>query len=565
MKNKDVAAEAVTGSGKTLAFIIPMIEILLRRDESLKKKQIGGLIISPTRELASQTHEVLSTFLTNIPTISSILLVGGTSITDDIEKLQTEGANIITATPGRLEEILTKNLPNLNLHKSLKELEMLVLDEADKLLDMGFEKSLNTILQYLPHQRRTGLFSATQTRQLAMLIKAGLRNPVLIEVKEKKIRNPDSAELEDGSTPSTLKSYYMICEPDRKLTILINFIKRKGLNLKYMLFLSSCACVDYFLTILQPLLPDFGLYGLHGKMKNNRYKIFDTFKSADSGILLCTDVMARGVDIPEVNWVIQYDVPNSASSFVHRSGRTARIGRTGYSLTMLMANEDAYPNFILRNQKVALQQKKALKSDNYEEIINSIRQMQLNDRLVFDKANRAFVSYIQAYSKHECNLILRVKDLNICKLAYGFGLLKLPRMPELKGKDISSFRCVDIDFNKIKYLNKERQKSREEKLLKYLETGVWPGMKVKKRKTPTVPWSESQQRKLNRKERKKRKKEVKWRKIEEGKIKKKKRKNPLSEQEIQELMYDVALLKKHRKQKISDEEFNVEFAGSDQE
>lgn len=98
--------------------------------------------------------------------------------------------------------------------------------------------------------------------------------------------------------------------------------------------------------------------------------------------------------------------------------------------------------------------------------------------------------------------------------------------------------------------NKERQKSREEKLLKYLETGVWPGMKVKKRKTPTVPWSESQQRKLNRKERKKRKKEVKWRKIEEGKIKKKKRKNPLSEQEIQELMYDVALLKKHRKQKV---------------
>lgn len=159
--------------------------------------------------------------------------------------------------------------------------------------------------------------------------------------------------MEDASTPSALKNYYMICEPDRKLTMLVNFIAKKGYELKYMLFLSSCASVDYFLTILRSLLPEVELCGLHGKMKDRRYKTFEKFRKAESGILICTDVMARGVDIPEVHWVIQYDAPSSATSFVHRCGRTARIGRIGYALIMLMPHEDAYVNFILRNQKVS--------------------------------------------------------------------------------------------------------------------------------------------------------------------------------------------------------------------
>ncbi|XKL64320.1 hypothetical protein PGB90_004406 [Kerria lacca] len=561
LKNKDVVAEAVTGSGKTLAFVIPIIEVILKKTEPLKKNAVSALIISPTRELASQTHEVLLKFLSSIENLTSALLVGGNTINEDIQKLKTEGANIIVATPGRLEELITKNFSDINLHKSLKELDMLILDEADKLLDLGFEKSLNVILRYLPIQRRTGLFSATQTHQLEKLVKAGLRNPILIEVKEKKITNPDSSQLEDAATPSALTNYYIICQPNRKLTILVNFIKKKGFNLKYMLFLSSCACVDYFVTILRTLLPEVELYGLHGKMKTRRYKIFEKFKSVESGLLICTDVMSRGVDIPEVHWVIQYDPPSSATSFVHRCGRTARIGRIGYSLTMLLPNEDAYPNFILRNQKVVLKKRNTIKSDNYEEIIDTVRQLQLNNRHIFDKANRAFVSYIQAYSKYECNLILRVKDLDISKLAYGFGLLKLPKMPELKGKDTSYFKSVDIDFNDIKYLNEKREKLREGKLEHYRETGVWPGAK-KKRQKQTIPWSDIKQRKLDRQERKKIKKEKRMQKIEAGKVKKKKRKNVISEQEMEELMKDIALLKKFKKRKISVEDFNKQFADS---
>lgn len=182
-----------------------------------------------------------------------------------------------------------------------------------------------------------------------------------------------SDQLENESTPSTLSNYYMICRPDHKLAVLIEFVKKKGYNLKYMLFFSSCAMVEYFLSILKHLLPEIPLYGLHGKMKTKRHVVFDKFKLCASGkknrhvvksffirklfvpfsgMLLCTDVMARGIDIPEVHWVIQYDAPNTASSFVHRCGRTARIGHLGHALTLLMPNEDAYPNFILRNQKV---------------------------------------------------------------------------------------------------------------------------------------------------------------------------------------------------------------------
>ncbi|KAK7595137.1 hypothetical protein V9T40_001570 [Parthenolecanium corni] len=559
IKNKDVAAEAVTGSGKTIAFLIPMLEKLVKRSEPLKKKEIGGLVISPTRELASQTHEVLLKFLANIPNLSSLLLVGGNPISDDVQKLKNKGGNIIIGTPGRIEELLTKNFPEIQFHRSLKELEMLVLDEADKLLDLGFEKSLNTILQYLPNQRRTGLFSATQTRQLTMLVRAGLRNPVLIEVKEKKMKNPDNSQLEDASTPNSLSIYYMVCQPDRKFAILVNFIKQKGFDLKYMLFLSSCACVDYFYSVLRNLLPEINFYALHGKMKSKRSTIFGQFRNVQSGVLLCTDVMARGVDIPEVHWVIQYDAPTSASSFVHRCGRTARIGRIGNALAMLLPNEDAYPNFILRNQKVMLVKKPTLKSDNYEEIINSVRKLQLDDRIVYDKANRAFVSYIRAYSKYECNLILRVKDLDLCKLAYGFGLLKLPKMPELKGKNTSEFKSVDVDSNSIKYKNEGKEKIREGKLQTYQETGVWPGLKKKQRKKQTIPWEESKQKKIDRKERRQKRKEIRKQKVEQGVVKKRKRKNTMSQEDLDDLMKDINLLKKYKKKKISDEEFDKEF------
>ncbi|XP_012251648.2 probable ATP-dependent RNA helicase DDX55 homolog [Athalia rosae] len=541
LKGKDVAAEAVTGSGKTLAFLIPMLEILQKREDHWKKLEIGGIVISPTRELATQIYEVLSNFLIHIPNLRQILLVGGTTVEEDVTRFK-KGANIIIATPGRLEDILS-NCKDINLASSVKALELLVLDEADRLLDLGFTATLNTILSYLPRLRRTGLFSATQTKELQQLIRAGLRNPVLVAVKERA----------SFSTPLALSNNYAIVGADHKLATMYNFIKDKGIELKYMIFFSTCACVDYFSHVLRMLFQSTNIFALHGKMKNKRYKIFEQFRSSDSALLLCTDVMARGVDIPEVDWVLQYDPPSNASSFVHRCGRTARIGNEGNALLFLLESEDAYIDFIRRNQKVELNKVELRPPTSVDKCLKVMRNIQQSDRLILDKANRAFVSYIQAYQKHECNLILRLKDLDLGKVAMGFGLLKMPRMPELKKQNTHSFQDPEIDLNVIAYKDKQRESKRLEKLKEFRVTGLWPG-KNKRTAKQTEPWSEAKKKKFDKKERRDKRK---VKKALTGPVKKKRKK--ICQEDIEELAKDIALIKKLKKKKISQEQFDSEF------
>ncbi|XP_073999366.1 ATP-dependent RNA helicase DDX55 [Rhodnius prolixus] len=544
LKNKDVVAEAVTGSGKTLAFIIPLLERMHRRLEGWKHLEIGGLVISPTRELALQTSEVLEKFLSRMKRrYKQALLIGGTKVSEDIERLSDCGANIIIATPGRLEDLFTRG--DIPLHLAVKSLELLVLDEADRLLELGFEKSINTILEYLPKQRRTSLFSATQTRQLELLVRAGLRNPVIVAVKQQ------GAEV-NVSTPKELINFYKICSPDKKLAFLISFLKEEGLHKKYIIFFLTCACVEYFFILLKELLPEFTFFEIHGKMKRTRHKTLKAFKNSLGGVLLCTDVMERGIDIPDVDWVVQYDPPTSVSAFVHRCGRTARIGNIGSALTILMPNEDAYIDFIQRNQKVVLTEFQDLSFFNSTTITETARKLQMEDRAVFDHANVAFVSFIRAYTKHDSNFILRVNDIQFANLAKSYGLLRLPKMPELKGKSLE-FDSLAIDINSIQYKDKQKEASRISKLKIFRETGVWPGMKMKK-KRQTVPWSLSIQARQERKDKRKKKREYREKKIVEGKTKTKKRRKKITEEQWKELEENIAFLKKAKKNKNIDVE-----------
>ncbi|XP_077278134.1 putative ATP-dependent RNA helicase DDX55 homolog [Temnothorax americanus] len=546
LNGKDVAAEAVTGSGKTLAFLIPLLEILQKRTEKWKTMEVGAIVVSPTRELATQISEILIEFLEKIPSLTQVLLVGGVTLEKDAEKLK-KGANIIVATPGRLEDILS-NRNSINLNLCVKSLEFLVLDEADRLLDLGFSATLDSILSYLPRLRRTGLFSATQTKELRQLIRAGLRNPALIVVKEKS----------NVSTPVNLKNNFTIVHPEYKLPVMIDFIRLIGFKTKYMIFLPTCACVDYFSRVIEALLPSINVLALHGKMKSKRYKVFDKFRHAGNGILICTDVMARGIDISEIDWVLQYDPPSMASSFVHRCGRTARIGNEGNALLFLLETESAYVDFIKRNQKVELHRMETkLNEDTVDECLRCMRQMQQKDRLMFDKANRAFVSYVQAYSKHECNLILQLKDIDLGKLAMGFGLLRMPKMPELKGKNVSSFVCPEIDVNAIPYANEQRELRRIKKLSEYRNTGVWTNNYRCKQKR-TESWSEAKKRKLERQEKRSKRKERKELKQFSTTCNKKKRKR-INDEDLEQLAKDIALIKKFKKRKISQEEFDTAF------
>ncbi|KAL6096484.1 ddx55 [Pungitius sinensis] len=534
MSNKDVAAEAVTGSGKTLAFVIPIIELLLRREEKLKKMQVGALVITPTRELALQISEVMALFTNKFPQFTQILLIGGTNPIDDVEKFKENGANIVIATPGRLEDMFRRKPDGLDLASSVRSLDVLVLDEADRLLDMGFEASLNTILAHLPKQRRTGLFSATQTQELEKLVRAGLRNPVRITVKEKGVA--ESAVVQ--KTPSRLCNYFTICRTEDKFNSLVAFLRQHKQE-KHLVFFSTCACVEYFGRALETLVKKVTVHAIHGKMKNKRNKIFADFRALKSGILVCTDVMARGIDIPDVHWVLQYDPPSSASAFVHRCGRTARIGNHGNALVFLLPMEESYVNFLSINQKCPLQ--KMVLTEEVVDVLPKVKAMALADRAMFDRGMRAFVSFVQAYAKHECSLIFRLKDLNFSTLARGFALLRMPKMPELKGKTFPGFDRTALDTDTIRYKDKNREKLRQKMLAELKERPPLPKRSFIKNKS----WSK-QKTKTER-----RKKRSAKRKHEEG--------SDVEDEDMKELLNDTRILKKLKKGKISEEDFEKQI------
>ncbi len=372
LTSKDVCVQAVTGSGKTLSFAIPTYEIMLRRSEPWRKYEVGAIVLSPTRELAQQICKVFQHFVPFIPAEKGSLriaqCIGGRDVEQDVAAFKQSGANVIVATPGRLETILTST-EILNT----RTLEVLVLDEADRILSLGFQKSLTSILAQLPKQRRTGLFSATLTDEVEQLAKAGLRNPVKITVKvQYKKTAGGGGSGEDGqpggdsatgggvvtghqAIPSTLRNYYSIVKPEHKLFHLVNFLKEHK-NEKVIVFFLTCACVDYVYSVLstfEPLQQLFAchtiqgkaqtytaepettngkgssssssisprplLASMHGRMpQSKRDKVYATFKTAPAGALFCTDVAARGVDIPQVDWILQFDAPQNPEFFVHR-------------------------------------------------------------------------------------------------------------------------------------------------------------------------------------------------------------------------------------------------------
>ncbi|KAJ6822901.1 DEAD-box ATP-dependent RNA helicase 18-like [Iris pallida] len=426
--HKDVSVDAATGSGKTLAFVLPLVEILRRSSPTPPKPhQVMGMIVSPTRELSSQIYHVAQPFFSTLPGVKTVLLVGGFDIKTDMRRIEEEGANILVGTPGKLHDVMER-LDILDF----RSFEILILDEADRLLDMGFQKQITSIISRLPKLRRTGLFSATQTEAVEELSRAGLRNPVRVEVRTeiKPVGNlASSQELAASITPLGLHIEYLECEAERKPSQLVDFLSQNT-SKKIIIYFMTCACVDYWGVVLPKLTALKGntLIPLHGKMKQTaREKALASFTALQSGVLLCTDVAARGLDIPGVDWILQYDPPQDPNVFVHRVGRTARIGRQGRAIVFLLPKEDAYVEF-LRLRRVPLQERTC--STNTLDVIPLIRSAAREDRDVMEKGVKAFVSFVRAYKEHHCSYIFRWKELEIGKLAMGYGLLQIPLMPE---------------------------------------------------------------------------------------------------------------------------------------
>jgi ATP-dependent RNA helicase DDX55/SPB4 len=362
MSSKDVAVEAVTGSGKTLAFVIPVVEAVISRCKPWRAGQTAAVIITPTRELATQISVVFHSFLP--ADLQVRLLIGGTNVDHNVSAINQKGSVVVVATPGRLLVLLSRSDCHLATH--VQSLEFLVLDEADRLLEMGFHQTLTSIIKYLPKQRKTGLFSATLNSDVKQLVKAGLREPVTVTVRE-----PGQA---NGTTamPANLHNYYLECGAEMRLSVLVALLSSLQ-GQKLLVFFATCASVSYFSSLVSRLCPELVILSLHGRMHNKRQSIFDHFSTMDSGVLMCTDVMARGVDFPAVDWVLQFDPPSSSksvicrhasytlgsctmySSFVHRCGRTARMGQEGRALILLTPSEASYVEFLRLNKGLMLQ------------------------------------------------------------------------------------------------------------------------------------------------------------------------------------------------------------------
>lgn len=287
--------------------------------------------------------------------------MGGTHIAESCKEYEAVGGHIVIGTPGRILDMKNR-IPNI---LTFKKLEVLVLDEADTLLDMGFRDTITQLLAFLPKQRRTGLFSATQTKEVKELARAGMRNPVSISVRVQS-RAPTGADGKAGTsapgsaqpvqmqqaTPTSLDNCFMVCEYDQRADELLHFLN-EHLNQKIIVFCATCACVDYYSNVFEQiakkgkLLPSsLDIVGFHGKMvPKKRTGLYRKFVKLTSGVMFSTDVAARGVDIPDVDWIVQLAAPKDPAFFVHRVGRTARAGRTGGALLFVTAEEQVYLRF----------------------------------------------------------------------------------------------------------------------------------------------------------------------------------------------------------------------------
>ena len=350
LKGRDVLGAAQTGSGKTLAFLVPVLERLYRNKWG-PQDGLGALIISPTRELvrilspllnyssislqAVQIFEVLRS-IGGYHTFSAGLIIGGKHLKDERDRLSR--MNILVATPGRLLQHMDQTIGF-----ECDNLQLLVLDEADRILDMGFAKALNAIVGHLPKSRQTLLFSATQTTSVQDLAMLSLKDPVYVSARESDEGETDNTvnrTYKGNPTPKNLEQHYILVPLPQKLSMLFSFIKTH-LQSKLLVFFSTCKQVRFTYETFCKLHPGIPLLHLHGKQKQfKRLEIFQKFTKNKHVVLLATDIAARGLDFPGVDWVVQVDAPEDVETYIHRVGRTARYNSQGKALLFLLTGRE---------------------------------------------------------------------------------------------------------------------------------------------------------------------------------------------------------------------------------
>lgn len=503
-----------------------------RRPPKLNFDRSSGthaIIISPTRELSLQIYEVLRKLLRPFPQIVPGVIMGGEKRKSEKARLR-KGIGILVATPGRLVDHLV-HTQSFQIEKC----RWLVLDEADRLLDMGFERDLTAIISALNtkkhfSKRQNVLASATLNRDINRLALLSLVKPVYVAIEttatsnagasgnsasggNSVVKNEDEMDEFDSNIPeeervheipAQLKQHVVVVDDKRKMVTLAAIVRArlKQPGSKIIVFFSNCDSVDFFYMLFsmtevgtslakgkdvnrERLFP-CSLFKLHGNLGQEvRSSTFQAFNSCTSGVLLCTDVAARGLDVPSVNWIVQYDVPSDPAAYVHRIGRTARIGSSGDAILLLFSNERPYlevlekkkmklneisQHTILKDLHVHLEpnpgndplQEAASLQHLLDKLVEVSKQVELKNMAI-----NAFQAFLRSYATHTKTTkhIFHIKNLHLGHLARNFALRD---PPSTFGKTLQNAGLGKKEAQRIK----ERAREKERKKLKVKPAGV---------------------------------------------------------------------------------------------
>jgi ATP-dependent RNA helicase DDX10/DBP4 len=417
LKGGDILGAAKTGSGKTLAFLIPVLENLYRKQWT-EYDGIGALILSPTRELAIQIFEVLRKVGRN-HAFSAGLVIGGKSLQEERDRLAR--MNILVATPGRMLQHMDQTAD-----LEIGNLQMLILDEADRIMDMGFKETVDAIVEHLPKEKRqTMMFSATQTKRVSDLARLSLRDPEFVSVDEGAV----------SATPTSLKQNYILTPLPEKFDTLWSFI-RANIKKKILVFLSSGKQVRFVYEAFRHLQPGIPLLHVHGRQKQTaRLDITTKFSASKSACLFATDVAARGLDFPAVDWVVQVDCPEDAETYIHRVGRTARYDAEGHAIMFLDPSEEEGALKALERKKITIEKINVRQKKMQNSIRNQLQNMCFKDPELKYLGQKAFVSYVKSIHLQKDKAIFDVHKLDLEQYASSMGLPGAPRVKFVKGDD----------------------------------------------------------------------------------------------------------------------------------
>lgn len=398
-----------------MAFLVPILENLYRANWIGEDAGLGAMIISPTRELAVQIFEVLCKLGGKGHYFSAGLLIGGKSLQEEQDALAR--MNIVICTPGRMLQHLSQTA---SFSFGVDNLQMLVLDEADRLMDMGFQHDIDAIIEYLPRDRQTLLFSATQTKRVSDLARLSLRDPEYVSVHE----------AASTATPQTLQQNYIVTPLHEKLDTLYSFLQtiKASNKSKILVFLSSGKQVRFVYEAFRQMRPGIPLLHLHGRQKQKqRLDITQRFTTANTSCLFATDVVARGLDFPAVDWVVQVDCPEDADTYIHRVGRTARYERDGRAVLFLEPSEEEGMIARLAAKKVPIE-KINVKQRKKQSIQNQLQNMCFKDTNLKYLGQKAFISYAKSVWLQPDKEIFKLKELPLEEFATSMGLPGAPRI-----------------------------------------------------------------------------------------------------------------------------------------